>query len=350
LTIILFILFTISTTLAAFDCPQLPQAPPAKSARTLHPSNVKMIGALGDSITAAFAMHNGVLEYRHDTFSIGANSSATTIVNYLKHYNPTLMGGAAKNVVPLDVTYKNKTVYLMEYNNATRLNAGISEAKAEDLFEQIDYLEWAMRHKYPTDVFEKGFKVITIFIGANNLCISCEGNRPKSTPDGWADTMNQLVTQIYQRIPRVFLNLVSLPRIGQLYNLWQTSSYCKLFHIGVDECPCLGHKGETGRTNMDKNSALYNQKLAALAQTWQEKMISEKNDDFWVVYQPQNEDVVVSTLALLSNLDCFHPSALANELMAKALWNNMLTPQSKKLTNTTLEEVAKCATIDSILQ
>ena len=35
-------------------------------------------------------------------------------------------------------------------------------------------------------------------------------------------------------------------------------------------------------------------------------------------------------LNLMLQLDCFHPSLIAHQNMAKALWNNMITPAAQK--------------------
>lgn len=40
--------------------------------------------------------------------------------------------------------------------------------------------------------------------------------------------------------------------------------------------------------------------------------------------------MLITTVEEVSELDCFHPSLLANEGFAVGLWNNMLLPSSKK--------------------
>jgi hypothetical protein len=66
-----------------FDCPKLSPAPPATDVRKLRPGNIKAIMAMGDSITAGFAM-KGVpptdfLEYRDYVYSIGGAEDAFTL-------------------------------------------------------------------------------------------------------------------------------------------------------------------------------------------------------------------------------------------------------------------------------
>jgi len=48
-------------------------------------------------------------------------------------------------------------------------------------------------------------------------------------------------------------------------------------------------------------------------------------------------------------LDCFHPSVIAHQNMAKALWNNMLTPAADKRTTFDFSEAFVCPTNSTLL-
>jgi len=48
-------------------------------------------------------------------------------------------------------------------------------------------------------------------------------------------------------------------------------------------------------------------------------------------------------------LDCFHPSVIGNQNMAKALWNNMLTPAAQKKTSFDSSEDIVCPTNSTLL-
>ena len=131
----------------------------------------------------------------------------------------------------------------MAINQETVCNAAVSGAKAQDVFQQIDYLVWKLQ-KMDTVDFQNDWKVITLLIGifiiiiiyyyfrsfihsiyfsfsfffkkkkkgANDLCVSCYGHQSAQPPE-WANTMDQLLSTIQQRIPRVFVNLVSILNI-----------------------------------------------------------------------------------------------------------------------------------------
>ena len=51
----------------------------------------------------------------------------------------------------------------------------------------------------------------------------------------------------------------------------------------------------------------------------------------------------------LSQLDCFHPSLIAHQNMAKALWNNMITPAAQKRDYFDYTEPFVCPTNSTLL-
>ena len=63
-----------------------------------------------------------------------------------------------------------------------QLNGAVSLAKIQDLDAQMDYLV-AQAKKIPGIDFENDWKVLTILIGANNLCASCQPGRKDVTPE-----------------------------------------------------------------------------------------------------------------------------------------------------------------------
>jgi phospholipase B1 len=84
-----------------FNCPSLlPLTKPATSVHELRPQDIKVVMAMGDSVTAAFAalgeQHDikDVYEYRGISWSIGGDPNSTTIPSLLKHYNPDLVGAS----------------------------------------------------------------------------------------------------------------------------------------------------------------------------------------------------------------------------------------------------------------
>jgi len=70
----------------------------------LRPDDIKVVAALGDSITAGFGAKgiqdgtiinlNNLAEDRGISFAAGGDDGAITIPNFLKHYNPNLIGAS----------------------------------------------------------------------------------------------------------------------------------------------------------------------------------------------------------------------------------------------------------------
>jgi phospholipase B1 len=88
------------------DCPPLnPRSTKPTSVRDLRPDDIKVIGALGDSITAGFAATglkdpskpidiSSIFEQRGVSWSIGGDKGAITVANYFKSYNPKIVGAS----------------------------------------------------------------------------------------------------------------------------------------------------------------------------------------------------------------------------------------------------------------
>jgi len=307
--------------LPPFDCPQLPNPPPANNVRQLRPGNIKAVMALGDSISAGFAMQGwpprDFEEWRGYVFSIGGEDSAYTIADFLTLYNSNLQGLAQGNTWPL--------------TKGAWLDGGVSHASVQNVPDQITYLVNTLKTTYASTVnFQDDWKLLTLFIGANNLCGACEG-RQESLPTYFEQHLLQVLTQIQQQIPRVFVNLVTIFNISGVWDAGQTSWYCRALWDGITdhECYCLTDGNPADRELMDNYGTQYNNISAKLAAKFQ----AQNNPNFTVVVQPGLSGMPIAQFGedYLSALDCFHPNLAANEAFAYSIWNNMMTPQGQKL-------------------
>eukprot|EP01130_Rhizamoeba_saxonica_P001731 TRINITY_DN1158_c0_g1_i2.p1 TRINITY_DN1158_c0_g1~~TRINITY_DN1158_c0_g1_i2.p1 ORF type:complete len:196 (+),score=21.64 TRINITY_DN1158_c0_g1_i2:244-831(+) len=175
-----------------------------------------------------------LVEYRDYVYSIGGAKGAFTLPNILKeHYNANVVGSASSWTWPL--------------TKGAWLDAGVSMAKVQDTHAQVDYLVNEMKTTYKDEInFENDWKLLTFFIGANNICVSCKGRYP---PSYFEKELDQVLSEIEEKIPRVFVNLVSIFNISGVWNAGQTKEYCKiLWEVDTSECPCL----TTGHTS-DRN-------------------------------------------------------------------------------------------------
>jgi len=265
LVLSLFVLSTVAqcpVTIPPWTCPPLAAPPPADNVLQLRPGNIKAIMAMGDSITAGFAMigypPTDLIEDRDYVFSTGGASGAFTLATIIKRYNPSLQGASESWTLPLT---KGKW-----------LDAGVSMAKVEDCPSQVTYLVNALKTTYKNTVnFNTDWKLLTLFIGANNICGACQ-NRSNSFPAYFEQHLRAVLTQIETTIPRVFVNLVPIFNISGVYYAGKTSEYCTLIHrLWPHECYCV----ETGKPSdlqaMDDTAMAFNQISKNLAAEFSSK-------------------------------------------------------------------------------
>lgn len=317
--------------------------------------------AVGDSISAGFAMHadhaynllefgKDLVEYRGDVFSMGGNPGQLTIPNFLMTYNPDLVGASVGNTLPLDAVDWEHHIIQPFDAKITHLNGAQSMAKIDQVPSQINYIVQQLQTTYNTTVdLENDWKMMTIFIGANNICPSCDPGREDSQPDYYYEQMNAVLEQIYENIPRTFVNIVAMFNISQVYDISQSSDYCRVMWdtFCKTECGCLTDKSTPeDRLMMDNTSMAFNQKIYQVAEEWQARNLST----FTVKVQPflQNLSIPLEYgLDFLSRLDCFHPSWEADAAFAIGMWNNLMGyKETVSISNYTI----LCPTEDTFLQ
>jgi len=332
-------------------CPNLPAYTP-KNINDLHPNNIKVVMALGDSITAAFGlrgMSGGFNEFRGQSWSIGGDSGAITVANYLKQFNPDIQG-AAQGSHLVEVCYGIFCPPFQYHETIDKLDAAQSGAMIDDLQpHELDYLVSQLKKNKAID-FDNDWKVLTILIGANDICASCEFlDKGFRTPDEFSKYLLATLERVRTSIPRVFVNIIDIFNLSQVYTLSLQKPYCKDLHRDLFiECDCaFSPLANKTRTEMDIYSQAYNQKARELARYYQ----SQNLTDFAVVMQTFGQNAAIDKLDIdfLSTLDCFHPSQIAHEIMATALWNSMLTPAAKKKTVIDISDTPICPAADTLL-
>ncbi|XP_072543548.1 phospholipase B1, membrane-associated-like [Salminus brasiliensis] len=307
---------------------QSPSSSVPTSVHALRPADIKVVGALGDSLTAGNGVGAGqnnllgiITEYRGLTWSIGGDSSlssVTTLPNILREFNPSLTGFS---------TGRGKATTTRAF-----LNQAVAGAKSEDLVSQARALISRMQSDSRID-FQNDWKVITVFIGGNDLCVSCKDTAYYSATN-FANRIRDALDVLHNEVPRALVNLMEVIYIVPLRPLHQDSSLGCPTWLVRDICPCVVNPAE-GSSELQ---ALININREYQSST-RDLVNSGRYDtrsDFTVVLQPFLRDVV---LPLQTNgkpdrsffaSDCFHLSQKTQALMAQALWNNMLEPVSSK--------------------
>ncbi|XP_066506519.1 phospholipase B1, membrane-associated [Hoplias malabaricus] len=312
------------------------------SVHTLRPGDIKVVGALGDSITAG----NGVgaaqinllgvmTEYRGLSWSIGGDgtlSAVTTLPNILRQFNPSLIGvstGVGKAT--------SKKAFL---------NQAVAGAESKDLVSQARALIARMKGDSRIN-FQNDWKVITVIIGGNDLCTYCS-NTTFYSATNFANRIRDALDILQQEVPRALVNLVEIFYVNEVRKLHQDPSLGCPTWLVKQICPCVVKPAEGSAELQALASAnrAYQSSLRNLVNSGRYNTCS----DFTVVLQPFLRNIV---FPVLSNgkpdrsffaADCFHFSQKSHTQLARALWNNMLEPVSSKATslNFTAGVTAKC--------
>lgn len=318
----------------------LPNEDPPTNVNQLAPHNIDVIMSMGDSMTAAFAATAGELfdlplvprEDRYLSYSAGGGSMQYTISNFLKLYNKNILGFSSGQTLPIDGLEIMGHHINPQAKQIVGLNAAISGAKVQDMSQEIDYIVDQLQTTYADTIdFDNSWKVATILIGANNLCVVCHNNTA-DTPETYGALLNSSIAQIEASIPRVRVNLLPMFNITQVYYWSRTNQYCTRIWDLFEECPCLTKEStEQDRRMVNDAAVAYREQVDNIAAYWQ----SKNSSTFSVTVQPITESLKIINGALTSDFDCFHPSELAHAWLGAVIWNSMWLPVDQKPLNAT---------------
>merc|ERR1712136_28854 len=205
------------------NCPDHPPSPnPPTSVHALRPADVKLVAAIGDSLTAA----NGALastplglltEYRGRAFAVGGDKDATSVVtmpNILRTHNDDLDGHSVR-------TGKKGT-------KNSRLNFAVPGSTAANLHTQALELVDQLRQDPNVD-FNNDWKVITVFVGGNDACNYFDGQVDENTPDMFIAGIKKAIDVFNASVPKAFVNLVEVLDLSILPDL-SKGFICPMLH------------------------------------------------------------------------------------------------------------------------
>lgn len=333
---------------AMASCSPLPPRAPTTSVRRLGPADVRVVAAIGDSITAAFAA-KGVLplEFRGLSFSIGGDAGRVTLPNILQTLTvreKLLVGPALGVTDPLvDAIDIFGPKAVRPVNPAiAHLDAAVSNAQSVDAPSQVAWLANVMK-QYEADgliSMQHDWKLVTITMGANDLRAVCKGKTP---PDKVAEqfkaAMNKTLSLMRQDFPRTLVSLLAVPDVGDMGIWGHSTKLCSFVQNNLEggHCP---QGGESDAVQKAMNIA-----LQELEEYWSDTL---KMDDFAVIYHPLTRKLKLPNVSYLSKVDCFHPGYKGHAEMAVALWNSLLTPRRQKKTSFSVGAATICPNKDSI--
>jgi len=301
-----------------------------KNVNNLRPRDIDVVAALGDSVigsTGALAenIFHTQTEYRGVSFAIGARETWKTVMtlpNIIREFNPSLVGGST-NVGTVD-------------QRGSNLNLAVPGADSLSILEQARQLVLMLN----TTEYREKWKLVTIQIGHNDICThpcNTTYTRFDASPPLYGKRLQKALDYLRDHLPRTFVNFVPLIDVTFTENVKNLSPSC-VFAVPY-VCPCL-HGGFGGNPLTRKEMTdLQNGYIDVIY-----KLVNSnryEKDDFTVVIQPAFTRINLFTKfsrkynKQIPDLtyfgpDCLHPSQKLHALMARALWNNMLSPEGSK--------------------
>jgi len=315
-----------------FPCQRTGRSPSKPiDAKQLRPADVDILIALGDSLTAAFGaeatgLWNLFTDYRGSSFSGGGAKSLTdvsTLANILRFYNPNLQG---YSIGPGNQNSAN-----------AKLNAAVTGATSYDLSAQVNMLVTNLEANYNVN----GWKLLTLFIGGNDLCASCNEVERYSAVN-FALNVENTLDQLKARISNLFVNLVLPPDVTLLSGL--TGGLCGILH--PFECSC-----NTDESTHILHMAYVDELIKLVA-----KAKYHDSVNFNLVIQPFLEYIHLplgpdgkpdkSYFAP----DCFHFSVKSHSAAGLSLWNNLMETDADKKREWVVGEPFECPGPDQFIR
>ncbi|XP_072627439.1 phospholipase B1, membrane-associated isoform X1 [Canis lupus baileyi] len=294
------------------------------SVHVLRPGDIKVVAAMGDALTTAFRARSSnssdlSTSWRGLSWSIGGDGildTHTTLPNILKKFNPHILGFSTGTL-----------------EETAGLNVAMEGARARDMPAQARDLVERMKN-HPEIDLESDWKLITLFIGSNDMCHYCENPETRSAEE-YVWHIKQALDILYEELPRAFINVVEVMELAGLHQ--NQGGKCDLPLAAQSNCTCLRRSQENSLELQELKQMNWNfQSGISRLSYWPQYL---QREDFAVVVQPFFQNTLVplnsrgsADLTFFSE-DCFHFSERGHAEMAIALWNNMLEPVGQKTTS-----------------
>jgi len=288
--------------------------------------------AMGDSISAAFAARGNPEEARDAAWSGGRGfQEQLTFPRLLRFYNKNVSGWSKEARLPRHINDLPHGDYVPE-NDRMNVAESSGAVRRGSLQEQWGYLKKQFKQQ-PED-FEDSWKVLTIWMTANDVCGQCGEDQPTNkTLEKWARGYDELLTNVTSKLKNVYVNLISTLDLSNVARIQRSNFLCNIEHQWIlTECGCIDRGSKAELKRLDESVHAFNMRQHQIAADWYQKLREMgRENDIAVVQQGFMEGVGANLdLSFLNRLDCFHPSLKAHEDLGIGLWNEMLCTGDRK--------------------
>jgi len=303
------------------------------SVHRLHPSDIKVVASIGDSLTAGMSIFSKTIfsifvQYRGHSFTAGGQDPLEkhiTMPAILKKFNPSLTGYSVGVGSP-------------DGRNA-KFNVANVGGRAEEMPDQARKLVQRMKSDDSID-FKNDWKVINVFIGGNDVCDFCK-DANRFSPLKYKKYIEDALDHFQAEVPRAFVNLIEVLDASIVVDLKKTNSLCNAL-LSTLWCKC-SNQPKIELQNYVLKLQQVTQEILADADRY-----NKMRDDFTVVLQPflrhtrppVNAEGAPDMRYFAP--DCFHLSALGHATAGVSLWKNMIQPIGKKDTAWSLNADVAC--------
>lgn len=335
------------------------ERPSSTNIKDLKPEDISLIMAIGDSMTSGFGSKVNnlidvqlVQECRGASFSIGGDSNIKTLVHLFRHFNSKLKGySRGCSISQLCDNHFCPVTSISEFQKNGDLNVAFSGATSSNLDMQHKSL---IKNLIKNGLnYHNEWKFLTIFIGLGDLCIhSCKQNNVKAlgSVEYFEDKLINVLINLKQKMPKTIVAIILLPDISQLVNVGKRYKRCqKVQELTKMQCPCA-FENDNNRWNLRKSTFEFNNRILKVVDKMKEH--DGGYSDFAVIALPFLQEFKFTNKVndhYLSKFDCYHPSIIMQEAMAKSMWNSLFIPFEQRQKNLTDDDFYCPGEMDRII-
>ncbi|GMT03403.1 hypothetical protein PENTCL1PPCAC_25577, partial [Pristionchus entomophagus] len=286
-------------------------------ANRVRPADVQFIAAMGDSYATAFLSYTDNTEEVDDLRNAVGNSfimggdgeleSHLTLANVFRQLNPSLAGISIGKGLNEEQTNLNVAIPGMWVNDMQR--------QARELIRRFQ--------KHPTHSTSNGWKLIHIFVGTKDISGFCVGQKG-STKMEYKTNLTEAIELLQDALPKTIISIIGMTNLDFM---WRAPTLIKQLRI-----PC-----EIDNFELLAQRRVEEYREAIIEIVSESQTISRKDqaviaqhifDDLWAPLTKSDGSFNADFYAV----DSFHLSNYGNSLVAKQLWNHLVSPDYRKIT------------------